>query len=549
MQKSRAILGKPLFGAPPLMRSLTLALIPASLAAAALLLAPASAQSTTRVNVDSAGAQANRNSLGASISAGGRFVAFESEATNLVAGDTNGVRDVFVHDRQTGQTIRVSVDSAGVQGDGDSRWPSMSADGRSVAFDSEATNLVPGDVQGVRDVFVHDLSTGTTTRVSVNTTGAAGNSESRLPSISGTGRYVAFESRATNLVQGDSLGHRDVFVHDRATGKTGRVSVNSLGQEANDPSSLPSISADGRFIAFSSAAGNLVAGDTNGSDDVFVHDQNTRQTGRVSVDSAGAQANGPSTEGCVSADGRYVAFESAATNLVAGDTNAVSDVFLYDRQSALTSRISLGAAGAQAGGASFFPSLSADGSFVAFHSLADDLVAGDLNGAADVFVRDVQNGTTLRVSVSSLATEGGGPSEFASLSADGGNVAFLSAAENLVPGDRNGDDDIFVYERAGTGPRLAKSGSCPGQVAFIITNVTPNERVAVVSGLAGTFVKSGNPCQGLVLGIAMPVLQAMPRADANGAAVLPLNASAGLCGLSFQAVDVADCKATNVIVL
>ncbi len=530
------------------MRSLTLAL-PTSLAAAALLLSPASAQSTTRVNVDSAGAQANQNSLGASISGDGRFVAFESEASNLVAGDTNGVRDVFVHDRQTGQTIRVSVDSSGVEGDGDSRWPSMSADGRSVAFDSEATNLVPGDTQGVRDVFVHDLVSRQTTRVSVNSMGGAGNSESRLPSISGSGRYVAFESRASNLVQGDNLGHRDVFVHDRATGKTGRISVNSLGQEANDPSSLPSISADGRFIAFTSAAGNLVAGDANGLDDVFVHDQNTRQTGRVSVDSAGVESDGASTECCLSADGRYVAFESAATNLVTGDTNAAMDVFVYDRQSALTTRVSLASGGAQGSGASAFPSLSADGRFVAFHSLAADLVAGDLNAAADVFIRDQQNGTTLRVSVSSLATEGSGDSQFPSLSADGGQVGFLSAADDLVPGDRNGDDDIFVYERAGTGPRLAKSGSCPGQVALTITNLTPNGRAAVLRGPAGTFVKPGGPCQGLVLGIGAPVVQSMPRADANGAAVLPFTAPSGLCGLTFQAVDVTDCKATNVIVL
>jgi len=531
------------------MRSITITLFPTSLAVAALLLSPAAAQSTTRVNVDSAGAQANQNSVGASISGDGRFIAFESEASNLVAGDTNGLRDVFVHDRQTGQTIRVSVDSSGAQSDGDSRSPSMSADGRSVAFDSEAANLVSGDTQGVRDVFVHELNTRITSRVSVSTMGAEGDSESLLPSISGNGRYVAFESSATNLVQGDTLGHRDVFVHDRATGRTDRISVDSLGQEANGPSSLPSISADGRFTAFSSAAGNLVAGDANGLDDVFVHDQNTRQTGRVSVDSAGRESDGASTECCLSADGRYAAFESAATNLIAGDTNAATDVFLYDRQSAITTRVSLGAAGAQGNGASAFPSLSADGRFVAFHSLAADLVAGDLNAAADVFVRDLQNGTTLRVSISSLAIEGSGASQFPSLSADGGAAAFLSAADDLVPGDSNGFDDIFVYERAGTGPRLAKSGSCPGPVALTITNLTPSGRAAVLRGPAGTFVKPGGPCAGIVLGLSVPVVQVMPLADANGAVVLPFTASSGFCGLSIQAVDVTSCKATNVIVL
>jgi len=295
---------------------------------------------TTRVSVDSAGTQGTGgHSYETSLSADGRFVAFRSEATNLVAGDTNAADDIFVHDRQTGTTTRVSVDSAGTQGNSYSYTPSISADGRYVAFLSNASNLVAGDTNASWDIFVHDRQTGTTTRVSVDSTGTQGNGASAYhPSLSADGRFVAFLSEASNLVAGDTNGRSDIFVHDRQTGTTTRVSVDSAGtQGTGGHSYTPSISADGRYVAFASTATNLVAGDTNGTGDIFVHD---RQTG-------------------------FVAFFSYATNLVAGDTNGLRDIFVHDRQTGTTIRVSVDSAGTQGNGNSFAPSISADGRFVA----------------------------------------------------------------------------------------------------------------------------------------------------------------------------------------
>lgn len=231
----------------------------------------------TRVSVDSAGVQGDGPSLQSnisadSLSADGRFVAFESNATNLVAGDSNGFTDVFVHDRQTGATTRISVSSAGLQGDLPSYKPKISDDGRFVSFNSIASNLVAGDTNGTSDSFVHDRQTGTTTRVSVDSAGVQGNRNSLETAISGDGRFVAFNSEATNLVTGDTNAQFDVFVHDRQTATTTRVSVDSAATQANRNSVIPAISADGRFVAFESEATNLVTGDTNNSADVFVHD-------------------------------------------------------------------------------------------------------------------------------------------------------------------------------------------------------------------------------------------------------------------------------------
>jgi Tol biopolymer transport system component len=201
---------------------------------------------TERVSVDSAGNQGNDHSWAAAISAEGRYVAFLSYASNLVPGDSNGVGDVFVHDRQTGITERVSVDSAGNQGNDHSGYPSLSADGRYVAFQSSASNLVPGDNNGHCDIFVHDRQTGATERVSVDSAGNEGDYESYDPAISADGRYVAFQSGALNLVPGDTNVEMDIFVHDRQTGITERVRVDSAGNEGNGESQPPAISADGR---------------------------------------------------------------------------------------------------------------------------------------------------------------------------------------------------------------------------------------------------------------------------------------------------------------
>jgi Tol biopolymer transport system component len=369
-------------------------------------------------------------------------------------------------------TTRVSVSSAGAEGNNNSGSTSISADGRYVAFDSGASNLVPGDTNGRSDVFVHDRQTAATTRVSVSSAAAQGNDHSYAPSISADGRYVAFYSHATNLVPGDTNATHDVFVHDRQTAATTRVSVSSAGAQANGGSDKPSISADGRYVAFESQASNLVAGDTNATEDVFVHDRQTGTTTRVSVSSAGAQGDGHSNAPSISADGRYVAFHSGATNLVPTDTNNWYDVFVHDRQSGTTTRVSVSSAGGQGNGTSRWASISADGRYVAFNSSASNLVPGDTNDAYDVFVHDRQMGSTTRVSVSSAGAEGNGESEVPSISADGRYVGFESTAANLVPGDTNGYYDVFVHDRAclsiTTSP--ASQTVCAGQaVAFGVT--------------------------------------------------------------------------------
>jgi Tol biopolymer transport system component len=428
-------------------------IVPFSLSSLVMLGGGVVAQRTSRVSLDSSGAQATGSSQHPSISADGRFVAFASWASDLVAGDTNGTWDVFVHDRQSGTTERVSVASGGAEGNAGSGSPAISADGRFVVFASGASNLVAGDTNNTADIFVRDRQSGTTERVSVATGGVEGNSNSEYPSISADGRFVAFGSYASNLVAGDTNGFEDVFVHDRQSGTTRRVSLDSAGAQGSSSSGGwgISISADGRFVAFASWASNLVAGDTNSSYDIFMRDRQSGTTERVSVDSGGVQAYGHSFYPSISADGRFAAFESWAPNLVAGDTNGTWDVFVHDRQSGTTERVSVSTAGGQGYLESHSPSISVDGRFVAFDSWTPDLVAGDTNGAYDIFMRDRQSGTTERVSVATGGAQGDGASRDPTISADGSFVAFDSGATDLVAGDTNGTADVFLSDRTCSG--------------------------------------------------------------------------------------------------
>lgn len=419
---------------------------------ALLVAADARAAQTTRVSVDSNGAQTDDGSFAPSISANGHFVTFTSAATNLVPEDTNENVDVFVHDRKTGTISRVSVDSDARQGTGgDGSNPVLSKSGRLVAFESSATNLVADDTNDVSDIFVHDREKGTTVRVSVDSASAEADGSSIEASISSDGRFVAFVSDATGLVPEDTNGARDVFVHDRSTAQTTRVSVDSNGaQTTGDQTRGASLSASGRFVAFQSNAPGLVLGDTNDLPDIFVHDRKTGQTTRVSVDSAGTQADGGSTrEPSISANGRFVAFASDATNLVLDDTNGVRDAFVHDRKTGQTTRVSLDSDGAQGiGEDSEDPSISSNGRYVAFESQAANLVAGDANGGKDVFLRDRKQGKTTRLSVDSAGQEVM-PSDNAnpSISGKGRFVAFFSGSTGLVPDDTNGTSDVFLHDR------------------------------------------------------------------------------------------------------
>jgi len=430
---------------------------------AVLLAGSASAQVTQRVSVDPNGVQGNFASgeYSVSLSADGRFAGFTSEATNLVAGGhTNGHTHVFRHDRQTAQTIQVSVDSAGAEANLASFTASLSADGRYVAFLSYASNLVPGDTNGQPDVFVHDCLTGQTIRVSVDSAGTQANDASgdyqtgKYCPISADGRFVAFASFATNLVPNDSNGCRDVFVHDLQTGQTSLVSADSTGQFGNNTSVYPSISADGRYVAFASFASNLVLLDTNGKSDIFVRDVQAGQTQRVSVSSSGAQASIDSVVSSISADARFVVFQS--DDLVPNDSNGVADVFVRDLLNGQTSLVSVSSAGVQGNGTSgvYGLSLSADGRFAAFSSDATNLVPGDTNGFVDLFVRDRASGSTSRISVSSSGSQGDAASLYPVLSADGRYALYESNSTDLVPGDTNARTDVFLRDSLG-GPNFA----------------------------------------------------------------------------------------------
>lgn len=441
------------------------------------------------ISIATDGGPANGDSFSTpAITPDGRFVAFQSDGTNLVAGASSGFSDIYVRDTChnasagcTPSTVRVSVSTNGTLADGNSRRPSVSANGRYVAFDSSATNLVPGDsngsqgsLTGLADVFVRDTCIGapagcspSTTRVSVATDGTESNNDSRRPSISADGRFVVFNSGATNLVSGDNNGFGDIFLRDTCVGastacspSTMLVSVTAGGSQGNGASGLQSISPDMRYVAFLSTASNLVAGDTNSQSDYFVRDiclgaalGCSPTTSRVSVATDGTQANDlGDLEPTISAQGRFVAFTSHATNLVAADTNSLADIIVRDTCATAPSgctpstfRASVAADGSQATQGSEAPSMSATGRLIAFASLATNLIPGGTTSPKTIFVRDTCFGvtsgcvpTTVLIARAPDGSQDNGVSEFPAISGDGHWVAFLSNSTNLVPGSSNG---------------------------------------------------------------------------------------------------------------
>jgi Tol biopolymer transport system component len=320
-------------------------------------------------------------------------VAYRSAASNLVAGDTNNQDDVFVHDRQTGSTARVSVGAGGVQANGPSRAPAFSGDGQFVAFVSGATNLVPGDSNARDDVFVCELATGAVTRASVATGGAQANGASSFPALSFDGRVVAFTSLASNLAPGDTNAWEDVFTRDRATGTTARVSVGPGGVQGNGRSGHTGVSVDfgGTRIAFASSSTNFAVPDTNSVDDVFVRDTANGRTLRATLNSNQDEANGTSGTPAISADGRIVAFWSDSNDLLPFiDDNNVIDVWIRDLLTDTTVIVSSDPNLVVGNGESREPlAISADGRVVACRSVAGNLVEADTNGVADVFAREL----------------------------------------------------------------------------------------------------------------------------------------------------------------
>lgn len=404
---------------------------------------------TARISVSTNGTEGNGASVKPSISDNGRYVAFHSGATNLVSGDTNGKRDVFLHDTQTGTTTRVSTHTNGTQGNDTSSFANISANGQYVVFFAAATNLVSGDTNGQDDVFRHDIQSGETIRVSVATGGAEGNGGSQVADISANGRFITFESWADNLVSGDTNNETDVFLHDVQTTTTNRVSTTSDGTEGNAGHYSPAISTDGRYVVFRSNSSNLVSGITTGTTvvNIFRRDTQTNTTSRVSVATDGTEGDATSNDPAISDDGRYIAFYSSSTTLVDWDRNDKRDIFLHDVQTATTNRISLASITASGDGASRKSDITADGRYVAFSSAAANLVSTDTNFSTDIFVRDTLTGVVRRVSVASDGTEANLSSYELDISDNGRYVTFASRAYNLVPGDTNGQTkDIFVHD-------------------------------------------------------------------------------------------------------
>jgi Ca2+-binding RTX toxin-like protein len=400
----------------------------------------------TLVSTNSAGEIANAASLFPSISGNGRFVAFDSAADNLVVGDTNNAADIFLRDLLNNTTTRISLSGNGGQGNAASSVPAISNNGQFVAFQSLASNLVTGDTNNRADIFLRDVQANTTTRVSVSAAGEQGNGNSvSVPAISGSGRFVTFVSDSSNLVPGDANNLPDVFVRDLQANTITRASVSASGG-GTDSFEVPAISASGRLVAFESGVSSLVPGDANNFSDIFVRDLQANSTSRVSVPATGGEANAGSFSPAISASGRFVVFESAASNLVAGDNNNRSDIFVRDLQANTTVLVSASDPGDRANGDSKRPSISDDGRFVAFSSEASNLVSGDTNNRSDIFVRDLQANTIVRVSADAAGEVANGISLLPAISNNGKRVAFYSLASNLVPGDTNNVSDIFVSD-------------------------------------------------------------------------------------------------------
>lgn len=426
-------------------------------------------QSTTRVSVDARGVQGASTSLLGSCSGDGRFVAFQSSSTGFAASEGNSLEDVFVHDRSSGALECVSLTAAGVTGDGASLGPRISADGRFVAFASDATDLVAGDTNGVRDVFVRDRLLRATICASRSSSGAQADGPSATSlfqgngsphhspytlDLSADGRFVCFESLATNLVSGDTNSVRDIFVHDRVSGATERVSLESSGAQSPNSSSYARISADGRRVMFWSSA-RLAPTDLNGHIDAFVRDRSLAVTLQASVGYSNFQSNGSSFALDISGDGRFVLFQSDSTTLLPGPPPLFSQVYLRDLELGETSVVSLSSSGLMGNnwsGLDLQGALSHDARFVLFDSWASNLAPGDTNSRIDIFVRDRVAGTTERINVNSSGGEGVGRMRSWSISDDGSVAAFQADGEvaNLAPGDTNAAPDVFARDRNAT---------------------------------------------------------------------------------------------------
>lgn len=442
-----------------------------------------------------------------SLSADGRYLAFVSGTATFVTGDTNNANDVFVRDRATGQVIRASVSSAGVEGNGASSQPSISADGRFIAFVSSATNLVAGDINAVADVFLRDRDVDedgefdepgavSTTRVSVASDGTAANGPSAEPDISPEGRWIAFASTASTLVAGDTNAASDVFLRDRVNGQTLRVSVATGGLQANGPSYAPGVGAGADRVVFASDATNLVAGDGNARRDVFLHERASVFTTRVSVaETTLGDADGDSDQPSVDDAGITIAFQTLATDIVPVPATSLWQVVVFrlpaaapltadgsgrvaagvvDIGAAIRNLVSGNGQGQAGNASSQAPQVSGDGNAVAFDSTSSNLVSGDTNGQRDVFVARVSDGGQAsapdRVSSDTGGNQAQGASQGAAVSGNGEVTGFESVAALTTGAQGSGTTQVFVRGDA-----------------LLVTRISPNS--APVGATTGTVVE------------------------------------------------------------
>lgn len=408
-----------------------------------------------RVAVSSSGAQpVGGPTVGSSLSADGRFVVFTSVAANLVPNDTNNAADVFLRNNQTGVTERISVGANGVQGDIGGYQGIVSNDGRYVAFTSDSTNLVAADTNGATDVFLRDRQLATTTRVSIVDGGGESDGPSFLQDMTPDARSIVFSSDATNLIAAlDQNAVTDVYVRDRATAKTQRISVATDGTEGDADSTVASISDNGRYVAFVSAASTLGPNDSGVFTDIYLRDRTLSTTKVLTVGADTSEADGDSLNVSISGDGTTVIFDSDATNLLADpDGNSATDVFSVVLATGVVERVSAAADGGDSNGVSQVAGVSDNGRFVAFLSSAKNLVTNPLVAASDSFVRDRAGHSTALVGTTQAQGEPTGPSaSFAgstpnAISGDGRYVLFTSTATDVMQaGDANGTDaDVFL---------------------------------------------------------------------------------------------------------
>ncbi len=453
------------------------------------------------LSVSATGAGGSGASANPAISSDGRYVVFESQAADLVAGDTNGQADIFLHDRLTGLTERVNISLDGSQANAPSTQPTVSDDGRYVAYTSHASNLFYDDTNNQTDVFVRDRVLATNIRV----TGGSG--ASGAAHISGQGRWVVFESTAGDLVAGDLNGVSDVFVYDILTRTTVRLSVSAAGQEGDNASTDVSVSADGRYVLFASLASNLVPGDTNGFSDIFLRDRLANTVTRVSVSTGGTQVFADNLRPVLSANGNYLAFVSLSNQLVPDDSNGTYDTFWRSRTD-LTSmtRVSVSSQGLQSSGSTEGrPAISGDGLTVFFTSTASDLISGDTNGAADVFAHATGNSRTNLVSQNRSGDIGSAESTSPAASSDGYFVVFTSAAVNLTPEDTAPEPDVLLATQLDYD--LVENGGfeLPGDTAnlaegWLLTAPSGDKRVCTVAHQgACSFMFRGRSGESVVL--------------------------------------------------